>query len=151
MRTVITAMLVVAALASPALAQHAVPFRGTMQTMEVDTGFEFPLAGKALEGRGQATHFGKFKLVADFAVNVTNSTAAGTFTMTAANGDSISGTSLGVGTLEDGIARITETYTITAGTGRFTSTSGSFVVWRVLDTTTGVATAVMNGVIDVGK
>ena len=151
MKTVLTAMLMVVALASPALAQHTVPFRGTLQAAEVDTGFQFPLAGKHLEGSGQATHLGRFTLVADFAVDVTNLTAAGTFTMTAANGDSRAGTSLGVGALDGATANITETYAITGGSGRFTGASGTIVIWRVLDTTTGLSAAVMTGVIDFGQ
>ncbi len=151
MKTVITAMLMVAALASPAMAQKTVPFRGTMQTAEVDTGFQFPFAGKALEGTGKATHLGRFTLVAEFAVNVTNLTAAGTFKMTAANGDSMIGTSRGVGTLEGGIARITETYSVTGGSGRFSGATGTIVIWRVLDTATGHSAAVMIGLIDKGQ
>lgn len=150
MKTLVMAMLTVAALATPAVAQNPVPFRGSMQTSEVDTGFQFPLAGKALEGTGQATHLGRFTLVAEFAVNVTNLTAAGTFTLTAANGDSMWGTSLGVGSLEGDIARITETYSITGGSGRFTDASGTIVIERVLDTTTGVSAALMKGAIDFG-
>ena len=81
MKRLIMAMLMVAALASPAMAQKPVLLRGVMQASEVDTGFQFPLAGKALEGTGRATHLGKFTLVADFAVNVTDLTAAGTFAL----------------------------------------------------------------------
>jgi hypothetical protein len=151
MKMVLTATLMVAALAGPALAQHTVPFRGTLQAAEVDTGFQFPLAGKHLEGTGQATHLGKFRLVSDFAVDVTNFTAAGTFTMTAANGDTIVGTSLGVASVLGATANITETYTITGGTGRFADASGTIVIWRVLATTTGLSAAVMEGVIAFGQ
>ena len=151
MKTMIMAMLTVAALATPAVAQNPVPFHGTMQTSEVDPSFEFPLAGKALEGTGLATHLGRFTLGADFAVNVTNGTASGTFTMTAANGDRIVGTSLGVGTIEGGIANITETYTITGGSGRFDGASGTIVISRVLDEATHLSAAVMSGVIDFGQ
>jgi len=143
-----TAMLMVAALASPAMAQNPVPFRGTMQTSEVDTGFQFPLAGKALDGAGQATHLGRFTLAAEFAVNVTDITSAGTFTMTAANGDTIVGTIVGAATVEAGVARITETLTVTGGSGRFTGASGTIVIWRVLDLATNLSAAVMNGAID---
>lgn len=151
MKTMISAMLMVAALASPAMAQHAVPFRGTMQAAEDDTGFQFPLAGKTLEGTGQATHLGRFTLVSDFAVNVTNGTATGTFTMTAASGDTLVGNFVGVGTVDGSVASITETYTISGGSGRLTGTSGTIVISRVLDTVTGLSAAVMNGVIDLGK
>ena len=151
MKTMIMAMLTVAALATPAVAQNPVPFHGTMVTSEVDTSFEFPLAGKALEGTGQATYLGRFTLGADFAVNVTNGTASGTFTMTAANGDRIVGTSLGVGTIEGGIANITETYTITGGSGRFSGASGTIVITRVLDETTHLSAALMKGAIDFGQ
>ena len=151
MKRLIMAMLMVAALASPAMAQKPVLLRGVMQASEVDTGFQFPLAGKALEGTGRATHLGKFTLVADFAVNVTDLTAAGTFRMTAANGDSLIGTSLGVGALEGSIARITETYSVTGGSGRFSGATGTIVIWRVLDTATGHSAAVMIGLIDKGQ
>jgi hypothetical protein len=71
--------------------------------------------------------------------------------MTAANGDTIVGTSLGVASVLGATANITETYTITGGTGRFADASGTIVIWRVLATTTGLSAAVMEGVIAFGQ
>ena len=72
----------------------------------------------------------------------------GSFTLTAANGDTLFGTSTGLGTVVDGIAYIQETHTITGGTGRFAGATGTFAAGRVLVEATGIFASSFDGTID---
>ena len=73
---------------------------------------------------------------------------SGSFTLTAANGDTLFGTSTGLGTVVDGIAYIHETHTVTGGTGRFAGATGTFAAGRVLDLATGIFASSFDGTID---
>ena len=74
-----------------------------------------------VEGTGNATHLGKFTFDIPHRVNRATRTASGSYHFTAANGDTLSadftGQSMPTATL--GVISITETATITGGTGRF--------------------------------
>ena len=72
----------------------------------------------------------------------------GSFVLTAANGDTLVGTSTGLGTVAEGIAYIEETYTISGGTGRFAEATGTFVAGRVLIEATGFTASSFDGTID---
>jgi hypothetical protein len=86
--------LVVAALAwlapsGPAMAGVQVPFRGHSSGVVTATGFD-PVLGIAfthVEGVGQATHLGRFTVVADVQADVATGIPQGDWTLTAANGD----------------------------------------------------------------
>ena len=150
MKSIITAVLLTAAVASPALAQGQVPFRGTYEASEYTSGGAFPVFVQSLSGTGHATHLGRFTVTAEFHVNVQTYPVegVGSFTLTAANGDSLFGTTTGLATVVEGIAYIEETNTITGGTGRFVDATGTFVEGRVLVDATGVSTSSFNGAID---
>ena len=67
------------------------PFRGTLEASEVHTG-AFPVLHSVLTGTGQATHLGRYTVGFVFDITIGGmapSTTIGTFTLTAANGDSI--------------------------------------------------------------
>ena len=68
----------------------------------------------------------------------------GSYTFTAANGDQLFATFLGLGVGEP-IANITETLTITGGTGRFAGASGTLTVRRTLDLRSGVSSGSIDG------
>ena len=90
---------------------------------------------------GTATHLGQF--TGTFAAEVSDNTATGTFTFTAANGDQLSGTFVGHGVfIPPNTAKITEVATIENGTGRFAGATGTFTMVRVdtIDFATGKAT-----------
>lgn len=128
------------------------PFRGTLEASEVHTG-AFPVLHSVLTGTGQATHLGRFTttFVFDITVGVmAPSTTTGTFALTAANGDTISGTLVGVGNVSNGIVTIVETGTITGGTGRFADASGSFMIDRVANQTTLTSSGSLNGSVNLG-
>jgi hypothetical protein len=82
-------------------------------------------------GTGQITHFGRAMIVQDAHVAPTGSTPplswSGTWTLTAANGDQLFGTSTGTGTPTD-TTHITFVidYTSSGGTGRFADASATF-------------------------
>jgi hypothetical protein len=83
---------------------------------------------------------GHYALAVEETVDLLNASAVGTLVLTAANGDTVTGTF--TGRAQPGpLVSITEEVTITGGTGRFAGASGSFVIDRVFDpakrTTTG--------------
>ena len=113
------------------------PFGGTLEAVETHQ-FQPPNFLVAhLEGKGVASHLGRFTSVSDFTINTVTAMGAGTLTLTAANGDQIFATVTGeaVGGTADHL-QIDETLTITGGTGRFTGATGSFTSTRFADTTT---------------
>jgi hypothetical protein len=113
------------------------PFRGTLEAVETHQ-FQPPNFLVAhLEGKGIASHLGRFTSVSDFTINTVTATGVGNLTLTAANGDQIFATVTGqaVGGTPDRL-QIVETATITGGTGRFAGATGSFTSTRFADTTT---------------
>jgi hypothetical protein len=148
MKSIITAVLLTAAIASPALAQGQLPFRGTFEAIEYTSGGAFPLFVQSLSGKGQATHLGRFTVTTVYHINVLTLEGEGVSTLTAANGDALFGTSSGTATVGEGIAYIHETYTITGGTGRFAGATGTFVAGRVLVEATGMSASSFDGTID---
>jgi hypothetical protein len=122
------------------------PFRGTLQATETVAG-----ALHRLNGTGEATHLGRFTLISEFTVIPPPvSTASGTATWTAANGDQIFTTIAGQAVITFPVAAIAETHTITGGNGRFAEAFGSFVVERSLNLQTLVSSASITGTISLG-
>ena len=70
----------------------------------------------------------------------------------AANGDRLDATFLGQATPtgEPNVASIVDISTITGGTGRFASATGTFTIHRVLNQVTGVSTGSFDGMISPG-
>jgi hypothetical protein len=125
------ALILTAAIAIPAAAQHQVPFKGTMQADEIHTHTSPTTAVITGSGTGIATHVGKFSLTyvltASAGLNDT-----GSATLVAANGDSIYLTIAGSAALTaPGVISVLETWTVTGGTGRFTGAQGSFIAERL--------------------
>jgi hypothetical protein len=119
------------------------PFSGTLQATETAAG-----ALNRLTGAGEAIHLGRFTLISEFTVVPPPvSTASGTARWTAANGDQIATTVTGHAVITFPVAAITETHTITGGTGRFAGASGSLVVERSLNLQTLVSSGSIAGTI----
>ena len=152
MKSIITALLLTAAIASPALAQQ-VPFFGTVEGLDSGAGGTFPVFLRSVAGRGHASLLGRFTMTAEFQINVLPDPVegVGSFTLTAANGDTVFGTSTGLGVVVGGIAYIKETHTITGGTGRFAGATGTFVAGRVLVEATGMFASSFDGTIDLHR
>ena len=132
-----------------ASAHGELPFHGSLEGTDTDT-VSFPFLFVHLAGTGNATHLGYYTATFDFHVDLRTpaSPAVGSFTLTAANGDSLSGDLLGRASIANGVATIVETATITGGTGRFADATGSFTVARTVIQATGVSSGSFDGTID---
>jgi hypothetical protein len=78
---------------------------------------------------GNATHLGRFSLTAEWTLAATG--GSGTSKWTAANGDEFSTSFTRSRVVAPPIVTFTEIHTITSGTGRFASASGSFTVVQI--------------------
>jgi hypothetical protein len=116
------------------------PFKGTLQGTEAING-----AQHSIDATGHATLLGQFTLVSEFTVNSTTANGSGIATWTAANGNQIFTTVIGHAIVTPPTVAITETQTITGGTGRFVGASGSFEIDRTLNLVTNVTSASIDG------
>ena len=114
-------------------AQHDVPFKGTMEGTDTDSDPTPTSIVVTTDGTGTATDLGRFSFTQRVTVDFRTSTSGGTSHWVAANGDNLDTTIAGSGqpTGTPGEIRITETHSITGGTGRFAGVHGSFIVERV--------------------
>ena len=74
---------------SPTPAAATVPFKGTLEGSQTTTPLEPPLAFSVVSATGTATHLGRFTLEIPHTVNFATATGDGTYTFTAANGDTL--------------------------------------------------------------
>jgi hypothetical protein len=132
--------------AAGSLETAPLPFQGSLEATDSDS-VSFPFLSVHMAGGGNATHLGTYTAVFDFQVDLRApaSPAVGTFTLTAANGDTIVGSLLGRAQIADGIATVVESATITGGTGRFATATGSFTVHRTVVQATGVTSGSFDG------
>lgn len=121
------------------------PFRGTLQASETVDGSLHHLVGT-----GQATHLGRFTLIADFTVTSPPPTASGTAIWAAANGDEIFTTVTGQGVVTFPVLAVVETHNITGGTGRFAGASGRIILERSINLQTFISSATITGTISLG-
>lgn len=124
-------LVVLAALALPvqALAGKQVPLKGHDEgsfTLTADACGAGVFA-VVVDDTGKATHMGRYAYHSDECFNGTTGAFSGTFTMTAANGDTISGTYAGaVVDVVFPLGFYEQENVITGGTGRFAGASGQF-------------------------
>jgi hypothetical protein len=124
--SVLAAFLAALALSAPAMAAgQQVPFKGHSSGTVTVTDVSYPLVTTHVVGEGEATHLGHFTLTAEAVVDVSlpGGPAAGSWTLTAANGDQLFVTFVATG--------IDPThghgdFTIVGGTGRFQGATGSY-------------------------
>jgi hypothetical protein len=148
MRAAVIAFVLVLGLAGPAAAGGQVPFKGSLEGTVTVTPLDPPIAFVVIEATGSASHLGAFTLEFAHLVNQATRTAAGTYVITAANGDTVTADATGQATLvAPGVLTVAETATITGGTGRFAGASGSFTVERTFFVATGVTTGSFTGTI----
>lgn len=121
-----------AALASLAFGADEVPFRGSDEG-----GFELPgacpggsLEQVVIEGTGHATHVGAYTYAATECLDAVTGAFAGTSTLTAANGDAITGSYEGrvSVTADPDVIAYQEELDVTGGTGRFAGATGTLQV-----------------------
>ena len=126
-----------------------VPFKGDLNGLGIVTLISpSPFFGVHLEIVGNATHLGRFTAEIPHRVDTRTGAAIGTFAFTAANGDTVTGTFTGASAPTAlPVFSIEETASITGGTGRFADATGSFVVNRLVNLTTGLTTGSFEGTI----
>jgi hypothetical protein len=100
------------------------PFKGRYEGLEtVGT----PSSQHHLDATGNATHLGRFTVTASWTVTMAGAIETSS-TWTAANGDELFTRFTRQGVFVPPTATFTETHTITGGTGRFATASGTFTV-----------------------
>jgi hypothetical protein len=141
---IVVAAATAAVAVSGAGAGTAVPFKGTDTASGTVVGGSGSVIQTADAGVGNATHLGRFTLVAGETVDLAAGLVTdGHFTLTAVNGDTVTGTYSGhmllTGYLVSG--------PITGGTGRFAGASG-FLTWHgTFDLATFTGSDVISGTI----
>ena len=149
MRTarIATAALAALTLAGPVSAGTDLPFKGALAGNATVTPLGGPMVAVVIDATGTATHIGRFTLQAPHVVNQATLTAVGTYTLTAANGDVLTADLAGTARMVEppNVVAITETATVTGGTGRFAGATGSIQVERVFNRATGVTTGTFEG------
>jgi hypothetical protein len=129
---------------------HEVPFKGRWEgALTARTPLPPGFLSISFEGTGNATHLGRFTVEIRIVLNTTDRTLTGTYEFTAANGDTLTAAVTGQSPLmPPGVPQTSvERATITGGTGRFASASGSFTAERVVDLATFLTTGSFNGTI----
>jgi len=138
------ALILVAGLAGPAATGEPVPFKGRF---DGELSSRTPIAPGVVfdhfDITGNATQLGQFELVIEAVVDFRSLpvTGMGTFTFTAANGDTLVADFTGSSALVvPGLVRITEYAVIDPerSTGRFAGATGTFTSERLADSATGV-------------
>lgn len=125
---------------------------GTLETTETGAPMPgTPIVVRHLEGEGIASHLGRFTVVGDFTLNLATASGGGSGAYTAANGDVLTVTTTGQAVVGGGMATVTETVTVTGGTGRFAGATGSLTVVRRIVQATGVSSGTIDGSIILPK
>lgn len=115
---------------------ESVPFKGSFQGSQTLTPLTPPFGTVDGSATGTATHLGEFTVAFPHTVNFVTRTGVGTYTFTAANGDTLTGDF--TGQAQGGpVVSIVEQVTVSGGTGRFAGASGTFTVQRQFDPSTG--------------
>ena len=146
---VVLTVLALLVFGAPALAKDQVPFRGQLDGDVTVTPVEPPVFAVDIDATGTANQLGRFTVSIPHLVNRATRTAAGTYTFTAANGDTLTAAFTGQSAPTDtpGVLAIVEVATITGGTGRFAGATGGFTVTRLYDTVAGTTTGTFEGTI----
>ena len=154
MKTVslIAATFLTVALSSSAVNAGRIPFNGTWQANEVSTLFGNPPIGFFSNGQGTltSTELGPLALYLTVLVDLATDDGLGAARLIDANGDSIFAYEAGHAdpvTPAPPVFHITETFTVTGGTGRYANARGSFAVDRTINLSTGDSSGTFNGVI----
>lgn len=135
---------------------HVMAIHGDLDAVESSTPQPAPPAIPTqlvthLDGSGTASHLGRYAVAADFKITLATASSVGLMTFTTANGDRFTATMAGHAVPTDGGARITETATITGGTGRFADATGTLAILRLENHATGVSTGSFDGTINFAR
>ena len=149
---VVLAALAVLGIASPASAGMQVPFKGGLEGSFTSTFNPGPPPTATFDGSGtgHGTHLGAFTYEFPHAVNfgTVPPTGMGTYTFTAANGDTLVADFIGHSTpVAPGLVFVEEEAVIVDGTGRFEGATGEFTISRLVDQINGTTTGSFDGII----
>jgi hypothetical protein len=113
-------------LASPDLADHNVPYKDCVSGTSAVIGIAPPTVAIQIDGTGQATHLGRFRIIGNHILNFkTGEVPDGEFTSTAADGSTISGTYSGTFTVDAPDVRTLHlTVLVLEGTDRLLGVTG---------------------------
>jgi hypothetical protein len=125
--------------------QASVPFKGSLEGTQTVTPLAPPLAAVDGSATGAGTHLGQFTVTFPHTVNFATRMGVGTYTFTAANGDTLTADFTGQAAQQGTIVSIVEQATITGGTGRFAGATGTFTSQRTFDQATGVTQGTFEG------
>ena len=131
---------------SAASAAARVPFKGSLEGQYGTPSGAFPLIQESIAATGHAAQLGRYTLAIEETVNLLTATAVGTFTFTAANGDTVFGNYTGQAQL-GALISIVENAVVLGGTGRFTGAAGVFTINRLYDPATRTTTGSFDGAI----
>jgi len=124
-----------------------VPLKGSLEGTVVVTPLTPPFAFVVITASGNSTQLGRFTLQIPHRVNFATANGEGTFTFTAANGDTLTGVFTGHADTTPPIFKIEESGTITGGTGRFAGASGTIAFHRLFDPAAGTTTGTIEGTV----
>ena len=126
-----------AAFQAHAAPPDGVPFRGRLEGKSEITPLTPPYLFAYVQASGNANELGLFTLemphIVNFPPNSTTATAIGSFTLRAANGDTLTGDFVGTAFTTGTQVSITEIAIVKGGTGRFAGAIGTFTMNRALD------------------
>jgi hypothetical protein len=154
-RTVLTAIVLIA-MAGPEAVTQAKPFKGLLEgsfTVTPVPPFPPQSVDVLVTATGRTTQLGRFTAVFPARVNISTvpSTAVGTYTFTAANGDTLIADSIGQAVqVAPNLLYIVDNATIVGGTGRFAHASGEFVIRRLADQVNFTTVGAISGTIHTG-
>jgi hypothetical protein len=126
---------------------ESVPFKGSFEGTQTVTPLPGGVGSVTGSGTGNATHLGQFSVAFPHTVTFATRTGEGTYTFTAANGDTLTASFIGQATAQGSTVSIVEDGRITGGTGRFADASGTFTVQRTFTPASGVTEGSFDGAI----
>jgi hypothetical protein len=121
------------------------PFKGSFAGTQSATPLEPPFVFVNGSATGNATHQGLFTVEFPHTVNFVARTGEGTYTFTAANGDTLTADFRGLAQEAPPLISIVEHATVTGGTGRFAGAAGTFTVHRRFNQATGATEGSFEG------
>jgi hypothetical protein len=125
------------------------PFTGSFEGSQTVTPGTPPFATVEMNAEGTGTLVGRFEISLPHTVNFATSSASGTATIVAADGSRLVASFTGQAQVGP-IVSIVEQATVTSGTGRFATASGSFTIHRVFEPATGITTGSFDGALRLG-
>jgi hypothetical protein len=129
------ALLVAVFLTKPIAAKDQVPFKARISGTSTYTFLSPTEVLEEFSGTGQGAHLGRFDAEQSHTVDLaTTEVLGGTFTFTAANGETVFGTYSGRGAPLSAVLVLFEgTFTIEGGTGRFSDATGEGDMFGLID------------------